>query len=450
MAQTCGECGRPYPDHGPITGEFVLDADSPDTGPGSHPTTARKSSRLPRWIGGAVVVWLVASVGIGLFRTAGPQDIAVAAMPTAEPTAVPSPTPDVTEVEAPRAAGIDAAPTSVPSAQAHDADALAADDAAPVTDGAGTATDLAKVAGATEGAATEPVTRRPASGLRMLQRQLARQSVAASIAYATSDGIAIITMDTLEVLEVSALTGPVDVDPGALVLATARGPLIVDPAGPAVTQVPIDGDLVVNEESGESYVLINGAEGESVVLSGGSAEAIETSPDARLISIEGFGVVAIYDEQDGPTAVAAPGGFELLSVHPVITANRAGRVEARCDTPVQCTTVIVDGDDGEWAVSDDFIRLGDRIHLAPDAAAILRVTPGGYSEVFTADGWTSWVSGEGMQDPVWAPDSSFIAWIDLETEPALKVMFPETRDWINVPLADIAAPLPLTAQLVIF
>jgi len=186
------------------------------------------------------------------------------------------------------------------------------------------------------------------------------------------------------------------------------------------------------------------------ILTDDALQAIEPNSGSRLVPLPGFGILAIHDEQQGPTTIAGAEGFEPFSAHPVITANQAGRVEAQCPTPISCSTIIVGHDGDEWTVADDFIRLGDQVHLAPDGSAILRVTADGYAELFAEDGWTSWVIGKGMQYPVWATDASFIAWIDVDAGPALKVMFPETRDWINVPLADIGAPEPLTADLVIF
>lgn len=460
MAHTCAHCGRPCGStHRFGSGnrrsetdagvELLFDDATTDSGPQfTAPNQPTSDSRLLRWVAGAIAAWLLVSLAIGIARSGDPDAVAVQASPTPAPTAVPTPTPDLTLIEASSAAtspetgsgetapeetpATDAAGSAVPSAEAHDTPGADDDDA----------TQPAGVRAADTGPSR--------GGSLMLQRQIQRRDVTVSLAYGTETGIAIVALDTMDVQEIEALAGPVDVDPGTLVLARNGNPLLVDPAGPAVTRVDVDGELVINTETGASALFRDGSPATAITLAG-TQTAWDPVDGARLVPLEGFGIIAVADEQEGPTRRLTPQGFEPFSKYPVVTANPAGRVEARCESPVSCATMIVERDGQEWEVDSEFLRLGDSAYLAPNGSTLLRVTPTGYAEMYAPDkGWTAWVIGAGMQDPVWAPDSSFIAWLDMDAGPALKVMFPDTRDWIRVPLDDIGAPLPITAELIIF
>ena len=168
----------------------------------------------------------------------------------------------------------------------------------------------------------------------------------------------------------------------------------------------------------------------------------------ELRPIDSLGMVA-HDPGQG-SFLATLDGFELLTTGEIVAASDSAWLERTCQTT--CSLDLVSRVDGSrHAIPDSFVHPDDTWSVSPDGDHVLRVTPEGYGELYTASlPGVSWVTGEGMVAPSWAPDSSFIAWIDLEDQdPRLKVMRPDRRDWVVVDLGVLGASAPSDSQLLV-
>jgi hypothetical protein len=183
----------------------------------------------------------------------------------------------------------------------------------------------------------------------------------------------------------------------------------------------------------------------------GSAPQVDVAlrEGARLLPFPGFGLVLV--SADGSDLVG-PGELMHLSDNEIISATPRGWLE-RVATGGGSALHVIDAESEETrAVLPDAFDQPDADYLiSPDGTHVLRIDTDGSSELYSlADGGITWVIADGMQEPRWAPDSSFIVWLDTVAEDAkLKIMFLEPRAWIAVGLAEIGAGLPDGAELVI-
>lgn len=170
---------------------------------------------------------------------------------------------------------------------------------------------------------------------------------------------------------------------------------------------------------------------------------------AELRPVDGLGMIAL---QPGVGSwLATLGGFELLTAAEIVAASEAAWLEQACVDDA-CTLELVSRTDGSrHLLPESFVDPADTWSVSPDGDNVLRVTLEGYAELYTASlPGVSWVTGEGMVAPAWAPDSSFVAWIDLvEEDPRLKVMRPDRRDWVVVDLGVLGASAPSDSQLLV-
>ncbi|MEM7287085.1 MAG: hypothetical protein AAF480_12095 [Actinomycetota bacterium] len=168
----------------------------------------------------------------------------------------------------------------------------------------------------------------------------------------------------------------------------------------------------------------------------------------ELRPVDGLGMIAFHPDEG--SWLATLDGFELLTEGEIVAASSAAWLERSCaDT---CVLDLVSRLDGtRHRLPDSFVDPDDSWSVAPDGDNVLRVTLAGYAELYTASlPGVSFVTGEGMVAPAWAPDSSFIAWIDLvQPDPRLKVMRPDRRDWVVVDLGVLGASAPSDPQLLV-
>ncbi len=173
-------------------------------------------------------------------------------------------------------------------------------------------------------------------------------------------------------------------------------------------------------------------------------------PDGvRLRAVDTLGVLA-YDPAVG-SSLATREGFEFLSEGQILTASAGAWVEVRCQGPEDCSLVLVDRQgEGEEILPERFAIEENTYLISPDGRQVLRRTPEGFSEIYLADtGDVLFVSSAGMHDPAWSPDSSFVAWLDLDVEPQLRLMFPSSHDWISARLSILGATLPTEHALLV-
>lgn len=176
---------------------------------------------------------------------------------------------------------------------------------------------------------------------------------------------------------------------------------------------------------------------------------VTTPAGAELRPIDGLGMVA-YDPAVG-TLLATLDGFELLTTAEIVAASPAAWLERSCVDDACVLDLVSRADQARHRLPDSFVHPDDTWSVSPDGDNVLRIELDGYAELYTASlPGVSWVTGEGMVAPAWAPDSSFIAWIDLvQEDPRLKVMRPDRRDWVVVDLGVLGAAAPSDPELLV-
>jgi len=224
--------------------------------------------------------------------------------------------------------------------------------------------------------------------------------------------------------------------------------IVVDPITRAAQIAPNGFEQVVlNSSTGIATILEEG--GKFVVL-GADGPAIEhrLPEDAEVLAVADFGFIVIT--ADGASKLVTPGGFEHLSDHRVLTATPTARVELRCENFLDCTLAIV-YDDSEAILPASFSQVGDQYLLSPDGSAIVRWDTSGRGEIHVPKESYTTIVGTGVEHPVWSTDSSFVTWIDLETEPPrLKTLLHERREWLLWDIATMGAPDPSGSELLIW
>ena len=189
------------------------------------------------------------------------------------------------------------------------------------------------------------------------------------------------------------------------------------------------------------------------VASFASADSHDIDRPAGASDLIVDGVGALVISPNGATSIATADGLQPFSDHRMLAASgRGSRFELRCLDPTACTPVFVDPNATERPILADFASLDDSYLISPDDSMILRMTPSGSAEVyFVTTGARAWVIGTGLTEAVFAPDSSYIAWIDTTEadHPLLKFMFPETRDWLAFDPVVLGAGTPADDRLIV-
>ena len=103
------------------------------------------------------------------------------------------------------------------------------------------------------------------------------------------------------------------------------------------------------------------------------------------------------------------------------------------------------------ALPASFVHPDDTWSVSPDGDKVLRSTVDGSGELYTASLSTvTRVADEGVVAPAWAPDSSFVAWVDLDgEEPLLKVLRLDGSDSVIVDLGVLGESAPTDSQLLV-
>lgn len=374
--------------------EFGTDGDDP-VEPGS---AAPARLLIAGVVGGLVALWLVSGLASGgSERTQG----AAAATATAPVLVVPSPVP--TPLPTP-------VPTPTPAATSS-SDELSFVDA---------------------------------RAAQIAWSQLSTAGPAHGVAYNSESGLAVLEFATGLV----TVIGPDGVGPGGGAdedLALSFGPgeaglLARTAMGPLVGRGLEGGVLVRVSEDGSSLVVLHARTGEELGRH-------PIPPGASLRVIDGYGVTAHVPGEG--TFVATPERLVLFTSAELLSSNGRVWIERRCER--DCSVVLVDpsgGENGERELPESFSEEGSRYVISPNGVYVLRITAQGAGELYLPDsGGIWWVNGSGIGQAAWAPDSSFVAWIDHTADPLLKLMLPERHDWIVVDLELLGAAPPTDGEL---
>jgi hypothetical protein len=405
----CGECGRP---HEPVGVVPILDIDgNPLTGTGSHPPTPNRSGLLGAAIAVVVVVggiWVLGSHGGD--RGSGPADPDTAGL--------------VPRDSGPEASlPVDEVPLAGAESDEEPSDdsfrASAADDHGDPPIGP----DVID-----------------SSVLSSLQTD-ARMSFLSGRAVTTLElGSAEVTTVEIGTEQILDLDGHVLLHDGSTSVAISR----VDPT--EVVFLGSTGEVVTHGETGYTIISPSGEAGRELFV-GGTLEGVTrvlTPPvGADLLSVPGVGV--LVTPATGGTYLATVRGFELWSSGRVLAATESAHVEARCDATRDCGAVIVHRATGdERSVDLAAVDRADTTVLSPDGRWILSMVEGRAMLYDTITATVDPLAVVSRGAPRWAPDSTFLAWLDISGEiPALEfaVVGGENRGTFRVGLSSLRADL---------
>jgi|GEM_PF-5639934 len=293
-----------------------------------------------------------------------------------------------------------------------------------------------------------------------LQRQLARREAPTIVAYQSAFGIVVIDLARpRSAVSIHSSAGQVSpADPGDHILRTGAQSFAIDPDSLQVTLAGVGSRLVVSDARDGNTYTVEGkslaGQAATIQVRGDSGESTHRLPAGgmHLQPVDGLGLLAVPKGPVGETLIAVSDSFERLSPNRVLTGNATAVLEQICVDDSLCSLVITNLASGaQQPVPAEFARFGDQYLLSPDGQLLLRYSPVGFAELFVAgSNSTAWVTGAGMVEPAWGPNSDFIVWFDQIDDAELKVMFPDERDWLTIKLADLGVPPPTSLELIAF
>lgn len=249
-------------------------------------------------------------------------------------------------------------------------------------------------------------------------------------AWTIDPGFVSLSLDVGVALDARAL-GLGETDLGALARIATGELVAVTGDGASLTFAAGLGDVVFDLDLEERQV----------------SERHDVPAGARLAAIDGYGITAFVGGVG--TYVFAGGEPTLFTAGELVAGNDEAWLERRCVQ--RCRLVLVDAQSGNERLLPEELAVDDSSYLiSPGGDVVLHVAPDGSGELYdAASGSWSWVSGGGIRDPAWAPDSMFLAWIDTTQEPRLKLMSLEHDDGVVVDLELLGAPSPSGGELTV-
>ena len=324
----------------------------------------------------------------------------------------------------------------------------------------------------------------PSSPLGLLQRDLVERGIAPIVVYEARGGLVMIDLvegavlvrtassrsfiergvsevgvDAFDEQERNRLSrvGVDYLEPNVEIFRSGPVTYAIDPITLGAVRLFDDGSMiVVVEDEPVGYVVPGSSLARRAalvsVLWQDTGESFRAPNGFQLFAADGLGLLAVPMSPTGATRIASPAAFVQLSEFRIITANSAARLEQVCVTETDCALSVTANETGDaWDVSPNFVRLGDQFVLSPDGLSLVRFSPEGFGELFLSHGpVTTWINGAGVEAPTWSPSSDFIAWLDRVGGNELKLLFPDDRGRITLPLDEWDLPLPISADLLIF
>ena len=209
-------------------------------------------------------------------------------------------------------------------------------------------------------------------------------------------------------------------DGGEAVLATSDGALGFDPADPTRALRLATGVQLVRRHTGELLVLVStddGVEyGEFVPGFANERSLLPGGTDIEIVP----GVGAFVTAQTGGTLEVTGSGLERISPHEVVATNGSRWLEYRRST-IDANQMVVTsaaGADGvEYTLDNDLLDFGLGPSISPDGAWIFLPKGREYDDfpaLYEIETGTLLDFEQRVQglEPLWAPDSSFVAMID--------------------------------------
>ena len=170
-----------------------------------------------------------------------------------------------------------------------------------------------------------------------------------------------------------------------------------------------------------SYTLVTTREeGEEIYVGGvleGFTRILAAPAGSGRVSVPGLGV--LVTPPTGGTFLATVQGYAPFSTGRVVAATPDASLEIRCDDQLVCEAVLV-RPGGLTPVDLSFVDTDGTLLLSPDGVWIVRSDEEGTILYEVDGGMTRELSVMSQSLPQWAPDSSFLVWLDGGEAPALE------------------------------
>lgn len=269
------------------------------------------------------------------------------------------------------------------------------------------------------------------------------------LAYSTAEGVALVDFGTGDVYSVPQQADALSTLGPYLLLYEGNRTLGVNPASPTRIEVLSSGGRLVATDTVDVYAFVSPAgptrPADEVFIarldSGFIGERLSVPPNASIIAAQGLGV--LVTPEGGGTLAPSLDGFEKLAAGTVVAAIADAWIETTCTSldDIECETVLVGTESEQTLGLSSDVALGSALTISPDTAWVLQRDSddaGVFLDV--RSGAASAIDGEIDPAAVWAPDSSYVAWLDEDADaPVLHVAFPDGREPMTVDLSVLGA-----------
>lgn len=293
-------------------------------------------------------------------------------------------------------------------------------------------------------------------------RQVVRREIDSRFSYLSEEGLVIIDASSGLANVVPIDERPVDPVAGMHVVLFGGGSYGIEPGLLSVARLDVQGPMVASDTRNGLLFKLSFPEVPTEterlpvqVLRRGGGVAGYTVPAGiyRYIQDQGYLVHGI-GEVSGVYMTGSQGVEILTSGEQVLDVGSEAFLVSRCDeaaTDDSCTVMIRERPSlgleplviGEVETGD-----ADQWSLSPTGTAAVMVRPDGSSTIFDAVGaWSTTTFDRNVEQPRWSVDGDALVWLDASDQSLLRIMIPETREWLAIDLRAEGLPLPLHLDL---
>lgn len=292
------------------------------------------------------------------------------------------------------------------------------------------------------------------------RRQLTLAAVEMGIVYRSGEQLTLVNFEDGEISAISnELTDP-EAPEVELLRAGDGRTYAINPETREATVVATDGYVVDTMFDGlvtRTTGVGTTEPGEVAILeplAGGPPRSEVALPTgAGRVVLPGVGMVLV---SGSGSKLVGPDELIHLSDNAIVAGNTQIWLEEIRTGPATSRLQIVDFESRQpiAELPEAFASPGDTFVVSPTGSHILRVSLLGVAEFYTVvDGGVSFVTGGGIENATFAPDGSFIAWLDTtgRENPFLQLMFIEPRRaWVSIDLSSIGASIPDGTEVLVY